>query len=1745
MTHDDPGQDHVPQPRRRHWRRFVVPLGLVTVAGVGLWAVDRFIKQDLTPLVQRELSRQLKRPIQVGKLERYSLTGLRIGPSALPATPTDADTATVEAIEVGFDLWKTLWTRKLKLNLTLISPTAFLDETKPGVWVTTEIEESKEEPPVKVELSKIKLQNAQVELSPSPEKGKKRRSIYLNDLNGKVEIFDNNRQFSYEVAGESRSEGKFQLEGQSRSIKEVGVETNLQVRGQNYLLSEVDNLIRLPIDLPVGRGDGNLRIELRPGKKLPSLNGTATFKDVTLKVPDLPYPISKATGELQLQGTEIKLGSTKALFGGQIPVTAAGTLDLEKGFNLNAKVAAVTIPTFFKTFAIKFPLPVTGEMAADVKLTGPIEAPILTGTTRNTKLVVADRVPTKQVKADFRLDAKTAQLQLTDVLAVPQAGGQVTGGGTIDLKAPGRLNLAFRAENVPGDPIGRIYSGGSDLPIAVNNVDANITVTGALTNPLTVMQWQAPNATYAARGDVIIQGAITRLQNTIAQVEGGIANIDGTIADGKLALNILTEGIALNRFSSDLRGIFSGRLQLTGALANLRPEALRLTGDTRFSEGISIIKQPIVAQIDWDGQKVNVRQATAPGFRASGAVFANLTGKPELTGLDLNVQAQGVQITDLPLALPPIAQITGSSDFNGRLTGSPTAPTVIGNVGVNGLVVNGIAFAPMVGGINLQTGRGMQLNLAGSGDRVALLLDGQFQPLTASVKRGTMEIEGRKSGSLFQVAIQQVPLAELRNLGLESSLAALKPQLGNLQLGGLLSGNVALNLQRQTLDAGTIAIAQPRLGNFQGQQLTANLQGVDLTRQTVGSGTVTIAQPKLGNLFAAADVQANFGAVNLAQGRINGGTIQASQLQAGTFRAEQFTAKLGTGNPIDGQRGEIIAINPKVGALVGEKLSAPFFIANNRLVLEKSVLSLPLLDGNKQRIGTSQYAVKGTADWRSDPKFEGEIEIADGRLQDVLGTAQIFQLSDLGRGLQPPNYSKATDLQPTSVGLPDDSVQNQLKRFAEINQWLTQLGIERENLVLPELADVRGLFGGTIKVSASLKSGVKAEFDLKAKNVEWHPYPTYLAVNRKGQLETIENRKLVAEEVILQGEFDNGVIGLRPFQIRSGDTRITLSSVQFGGEEQTGQLRIENLPVEEIQNFIPTPLAIGGQPLGINGKLNAVVSLSGTKDNPNLIGSLNLAEGLLNGNPIQAARGNFSYIDGRLNFSNTILTNSEEPLLISGNVPIPLNLPFAQVTPSSSEIDLKVRVKDDGLALLNLLGQPVSWAGGKGQVNLTVSGTLFQPKAVGEIVLNGAKIQAQALPEPLTEVNGRIKFDLDHIDVENLTGQFSRGQVVAKGTLPIFNPLPDPDLNQEVRAANGQPPLTIDLSRIAISLKGLYQGGVNGRVVLGGSALAPKIGGEIRLADGQVLLSDEAVATAGTTDGATDPTAQPQQSFEFSNLKLALGNNIRIVKAPILNFVATGNLLLNGPLNDLQPNGRIDLQAGQVNLFTTQFVLARGYKNRAEFSPEKGLDPTLDVRLIASVPEVTRNRIPTNNITSEINDAPTIATNLGGLQTIRIQARVLGPASQLSENLQLTSSPSRTPTEIVALLGGGFINTLGRGDSPLGIANLAGSALLTNIQGAIGNALGFSEFRLFPTLVTGDERQKSTTLGLAAEAGIDIFRTADGTPVVSASVLRILTSGNQPTQFGLRYRINEQLLLRGSTDFSGDNRAVLEFETRF
>jgi translocation and assembly module TamB len=1799
-----------PTPTRRNntfWKRAVLPLGVLTIAGIGgvLWA-RKFIYEDIVPIVETALQQQLNRPVKLGKVQGFNLSSLRLGKSEIPATAKDSDHIEVEAIDVGFNLWESLQKKKLKINVNLVNPVAFIEEDKPGVWIGTEITPPKENDPNSgdVEVSEVKLSNATLELLPIAKEKQPRRSVKYQKIDTSIGIFDQGKQLKINSQGESAVQGAFEVNAEiwnrSDNSKDnpkptadkltdkpiagkpatLRLDINGQIRTQKMLLSEFDRLARLPVNIESGELNSNLNLQIRADEKYPSLKGTATFRDIAGKAPGVAYGLSKVDGDLRFEGKQIVLEKSKAVVGKEITVQTTGKIDFEKGLNLTSKTGSVEIPKLLKTFDIKAPVAIAGTIITEVNIKGPLETPRISGQVKSTNVITIAAPKSDKPQPDIRLtsaqtrftiDSNSKKLGITDLSVLPELGGSITGTGTIALAKPESIDLQLQATGFNGDKIAKLYNGGTALPVALGILGANITISGSPTNPKTLVAWNAPGAKYPARGEISIVGETITLQNTIAQVEGGIARIKGTVMNGLLALNVKTDGIPLKPFSPELRGNFSSDLDVTGAIATLSAETVRVSGSTQFSEGVAIINDPIVAQIEWTGKQLNIKEATAPGLSVNGTIFASLGEKPEVTGLDLNVKTQGISLASLPAQLPQNVRVSGTTDFDGKVTGTPTNPTVRGNIALNALQVNDVKFDPLSGNIFYASNQGVDVNLVGRRDRIAAKLDRTFQPISVNLQRGDGTIDAVRSGDGFNVALRRLDLGELNGFGLEKPLTQLLAQTGAAEeigeptLGGQLNGNLSLNLKSQRLQAGNIQIDRLRLGNFRAASLTANLNNV--SSQSLASADVVMLQPELNSKFNAQSIRANIQNVNLASGAISGATIEVNAPQAIGFTALQIQANLGAGNLKTGQNGTVRVTQPKIGLGQAEDFNAAFFVSTTQLNLQQSTLRLPLVDDRGRRTGeVATVALRGTVNnfLQGDPKIEAQLDVVDGQIQDILRTAQLFQISDLQRSTVLPLYDSAADVQPSGIGNANAPVIQQLKRFAEINQIIAQTAETRSNTLIPTSLDIRGRFNGTIKVAGSLSrpDQLTASFKLAAKTLEWRPYASYLTTTSENTLETNPNRVLKAENAVLEGGIENGVLSIRPFLLKSGDTTIRLSSVKIGQvEQQSGQLKVENLPIESIQSFFPYPLSIGGQPISLAGNLNGTVSLSGPPNKPNFIGAVNLTNGTLNDQPLQSAVGAFNYEDGRLKFQNTIVANSSEPIKIVGELPYDLDLPTGKIASADRSIKVTGRVKDDGLSLLNLLGQPIAWEGGKGQLSFDVSSAPDQPlKVQGELILDGSKIKAQALPESLTNVRGRIVADFSGVHVENLRGEFSRGEVVANGSIPVFGftppELPEEPAVQKDAAGNAIVPLTavppvvaagpqknqpliVDLQHLAINLKGLYEGGVNGRMVVGGNAFEPKIGGNITLTDGRILLSDPVPEDATSGSNGNSSTA-----FELQNLKLRLGDNIRVVRAPVLNFVAKGDLDVTGPLDKLQPSGRIDLESGQVNLFTTQFVLARGYRNFAEFRPELGLDPNLNVRLTTSVPEVTRTRIPTNNISSEINESLNLAGNVGGVQTIRIQASVQGPASLLTQNLELKSSPSRSPTEIVSLLGGGFVNTLGRGnDATLGIANFAGSALLTNVQGVIGNAIGLSEFRLFPTLI-GNSTNRSSTLGIAAEAGVDILRTADGVPILSGTVLRVLTA-NQATQFGLRYRINEQLIFRGSTDFSGDNRAVFEFETRF
>jgi translocation and assembly module TamB len=994
-----------------------------------------------------------------------------------------------------------------------------------------------------------------------------------------------------------------------------------------------------------------------------------------------------------------------------------------------------------------------------------------------------------------------------------------------------------------------------------------------------------------------------------------------------------------------------------------------------------------------------------------------------------------------------------------------------------GLVKPGFDFVRNIQQLDLQV-QAQQLPLS------------QFVPSPAAAPIvGQLDFNGQVTGPGSQPNLQgQMAIAGLR--------------LGDYRFSPWLTGQVqkntqglqlALQGQDETFRLSLDGQHQPTSVFFERQnlkltgvrnqdQLFLTAQGLPLTALQASLPTAIAFNPNL-----SANVRS---ALNRVQQQPLAGEL------SGNFQLD-LTQKTAIGTRVNIQA-------PRWGSFRGNDLTANFRFGQGQLSLENSRL----------RYGKSTFLMQGNANFQGQtPQWAGAISFRDSRIEDILETLHLFEWQDLQRGLQPATYGKAKDLydqgqdpqQPlVSVGDGSESLYDQLNQLSASKARLAQPTTPVKPL--PELRELRGNFEGKVTVQSNGTDPIAAQFNLQGQNWQWGDY----------QL----------EQLTVAGRWQGEAIALEPLELRNGDQFLRVTG-ELSPTAQTAQLQIHAVPLGPLVKLFNVPGHL--QP---EGNVFADFHLTGTRQDPQFQGTVQIQDSHFQNLALQGTEGTFHYQTGRLEFQlQSVVNRQTEPLILQGSVPYVF--PFAQQLPESDQFSVALRLKNDSLSLLNLAtNQQLTWLNGKGNVDLRLFGrldpqqqTLYQLQGLGEITLKNAAIASQFLPNtPLTEVNGQILADLNAIQVAHLSGKISGGELNISGTLPLQNPLPNTDKA-----------LQLSLNNLAVNIPRIYQGAMAGNVEVTGTAIAPKIGGQLDLFNGNILLGHSLPTLANTPSSTT-----PRNGMEFQGLTLNLTDNIRVQNLPFLDFAAIGSLSLFGALNQLQPQGKITLKGGQINLFASQLRLDNSETNTVYFLPERGLDPYLDLHLTSAASETNRNNSLTRNPLSSEIDEPFSATQ-ESLQTIRIKAQITGQASDLKNSIQLSSTPRRSEQEIITLLGGGFINTLGQDSTQttVGLANLAGSAVLGTVQGQIGEALGLSEFRIFSTpLVNEADRLQGNQVGVAAEAGIDL------TQQLGVSIQKVINSDRLP-QWGLRYRINENTVIRGSSNFQDDSRGVIEFQQRF
>ncbi|MGJ3246373.1 MAG: translocation/assembly module TamB domain-containing protein [Elainellaceae cyanobacterium] len=1142
-----------------------------------------------------------------------------------------------------------------------------------------------------------------------------------------------------------------------------------------------------------------------------------------------------------------------------------------------------------------------------------------------------------------------------------------------------------------------------------------------------------------------------------------------------------------------------GEIRYAGSTVRLQNTRLQAEGGTVAAEAIAQLDSGNwQATINGSGVAVNRFVSTLDGTLSADVEFAGNFNNLDLSAIQAQGQAQIANaLLQLPDTPPLIDQGTWSTQFRWAGDGIQVQDFTAPGIDADGFIAVALDGAPSISNFDLNVAL-QNYDLT----RLEAFIPDAAQERVAIA--GQADFAGQLTGTLAnpQVAGQ----LQLSNFGvnefaydspLRGNVQFALQEGGNLDLSGDETERIALSLTNQYLPSAFLIrngeiLAQ---GQTQGNILQASIQNFPLGLLNLRPA----ADQGLGEVSGILNANVNVDIANLSDPTVVGAVAIA---------------------------------RPGIGYVIADSFTGRIQYAD---------ATATLTDGDLQ-FGESRYLLNARAMLDPELQFQGQLTATPGRVEDILTVLQIFELDDFARALTPPIYGDAADLATLDVGKPqaplyDVQEPDQIDYLAQILAQLQERQQQQQTAVIPPLDTLEGEFSGTVNVTGSADAGVAADFDIEGQNWAWGPYDQ-------------------PNQFVVSGNYEDGTVTLEPFRFESIDSLLAFSG-QVGTGTQSGQLIVENIPISFIEGFVALPI-------DVEGDINAIADLSGTLDNPAVEGEISLANATLNQESLDFAQVMFGYADARLEFDGAVAVEEPDLLTLSGS--IPYALPFIAVQPDSDEIRVAANVSDEGLVLIDILSQgQLRWEGGSGDVDLTVQGTLDQPQILGTAIIRDAVIASQALSEPLTNTTGRIAFDLDQIRVQTLEASLGSGQVSARGTIPIF-----------ASSANATPdnPLRVTFNSVPFDLERGFSAEVGGQVIITNSALNPAIGGKINIRDGRV---NPIALVSGGGDSPAETPAEPSSSpsdpenltvtptggeptfieraeanaealqdpdfgpagdrIQFNNLILQLEDSLVIANSPFFNIQAQGGLAVNGTLNNIQPDGTIRLTSGWVNLFSTQFRLDRGESNTATFTPSGGLDPVLNIRMVARVSEVDRRPVPPTSpfVSSEIAD-PSAIESFGGVQTVTVIAQVEGPASQLSDNLELSSDPPRSDNQIIALIGGGIIGNLESGGAPLALATYFGSGFFATFSGNIADALGLSEFSIFPTTNVSDESRVPIAIGV--ELGFNITRN------LYFNVLEILGSGTLP-QFGLRYELTDELELRGSTNFSEESRVLLQYEIEF
>ncbi|MGL5794319.1 MAG: DUF748 domain-containing protein, partial [Waterburya sp.] len=447
------------------WRKLIISITILLLAGAGGSAIYGwyFLQRKLVPLIEKEASNYLHRPLKLGELKSISPLGGSFGSSSLPATKENPDRLKTAVVRVNLAPLYFLRKRQLKIEIILIKPDVYIEQDESKLWTPTDFGSDKEsDGGIEVEVTSIQLQGGKLALAAYNDQKLALNPTVTAQIDD-IEIRPLGKITTFDATAQLNKGGKFNITGQGNN--QTGI-IDLNVKAQELDASEISNLIVLPLKLNQGNLNGQIGVTLTDAP-IPKLEGMLTLDDVSLQIPNLVKPFSSSDGKLNFQGSKIELENIKTNFGEVVGI-ASGSLDLAgKGnYQIDTKVKPIAANKIIKALELESTVAIAGKIASDVTVTGSLEQPVIQFALATTTSTRIDKLDFQQIKANLELVGST--LSVRQFTGSPQTGGKFVGNGQLQLDGTQDLAFNIAAIGVSGQAIARSYN--NQLPVDIGRI---------------------------------------------------------------------------------------------------------------------------------------------------------------------------------------------------------------------------------------------------------------------------------------------------------------------------------------------------------------------------------------------------------------------------------------------------------------------------------------------------------------------------------------------------------------------------------------------------------------------------------------------------------------------------------------------------------------------------------------------------------------------------------------------------------------------------------------------------------------------------------------------------------------------------------------------------------------------------------------------------------------------------------------------------------------------------------------------------------------------------------------------------------------------------------------------------------------------------------------------------------------------------------------------------------------------------